>query len=141
MTGPLNSPSRTSSQPLWCAWPGPFIEAPKPPTTPTITRSRPSTAALVSGPPRPFCTDSTTVSGPISALAACAARSTSRALVAITTSSQGPASAAFSVACSLTTRSPEAPSTRRPCVRMASTCAAQESMAHTSWPAAANRPA
>ena len=48
--------------PLWCAWPGPRIEAPKPPTTPTITRSLPRTHAAVSGPPRPFWIDRTGVS-------------------------------------------------------------------------------
>ena len=46
--------------------PASTTEAPKPPTTPTATRSSPSTAAAASGPPRPFWIESTSVSGPTS---------------------------------------------------------------------------
>ena len=138
VTGPASSPRRSSSQPLWCAWPGAFMEAPKPPTTPTITRLRPSTFAAVSGPPRPFWIDSTTVSGPSSGRMDCAAFSTCIALVARIARSQGPASAALVVACSFTMRSPDAPSSRKPFFCMASTCACQLSIAQTSWPASAS---
>src|SRR5688572_20598750 len=139
--GPPNSPRRTSSMPLWCAWPGARIEAPKPPTTPTITLSLPRTDAAVSGPPNPFWIDSTGVSLLSKGLIDCAAGATCMAFVASTTRSHCPASAAFVVALTLTVRSPEAPSRRRPLARMASTCSRQRSIAHTSWPAEANRPA
>src|SRR5687768_11035163 len=136
--GPPNSPRRTSSMPLWCAWPGARIDAPNPPTTPTMTRSRPSTAAAVSGPPSPFWIDRTGVEGLNKGSRVRAACATCIALVASTTRSQGPASAGFVVALTFTVRSPEAPSSRKPFERMASTCSCQRSMAHTSCPAAAN---
>src|SRR5688500_15016237 len=63
------------------------------------------------------------------------------ALVASTTRSQGPASPGSVVALTFTVRSPEAPSTRKPFLRIASTCSRQRSIAHTSWPADANSPA
>src|SRR5262249_15315005 len=78
--------------------------------------------AARSGPPRPFWIESTTVSATTSRRALTAAAFTSRALVAMITSSQGPASAASAVAFTRTVRSPEAPSTRRPLARIASTC-------------------
>ncbi len=141
VTGPSSSPRRTSSQPLWCACPGALMDAPNPPTTPTITRSRPSTAAAVSGPPRPFWMESTTVSGPSSGFTDSAAWATCIALVARMTRSQGPASLASVVALTRTVRSPEAPSTRKPLVRIASMCSRQVSTAHTSCPAEASSPA
>src|SRR4051812_3977011 len=113
------------------------MEAPKPPTTPTITRSLPRTDAAVSGPPRPFWIESTGVSLFRRGVRDAAAVATCIAFVARTTRSQGPASRAPVVAFRRTVRSPEAPSTRRPRERIASMCSFQRSMAHTSWRAEA----
>src|SRR4051812_26442707 len=113
------------------------MEAPKPPTTPTITRSLPRTDAAVSGPPRPFWIDRTGVSFFRRGVRDAAAAATCIAFVARTTRSQGPASRASVVAFRRTVRSPEAPSTRRPRERIASTWSFQRSMAQTSWPAEA----
>src|SRR3954463_10010200 len=113
------------------------MEAPKPPTTPTITRSLPRTDAAVSGPPRPFWIESTGVSFFRRGVGDAAAAATCIAFVARTTRSQGPASRASVVAFRRTVRSPEAPSTRRPRERIASTWSFQRSMAQTSWPAGA----
>src|SRR6185436_10443539 len=135
--GPPNSPRRTSSMPLWCAWPGARIEAPKPPTTPTMTLSFPRTEAAVSGPPRPFWMERTGVSLFNRGWRVWAAAATCIALVARTTRSQGPASCGSVVAFKRTVRSPEAPSTLSPRARIASMCSCQRSMAHTSWPAEA----
>ncbi len=74
-------------------------------------------------------------------MAAAAAAATCIALVAMITRSQGPASRASVIAFTFTVRSPEAPSTRSPFARIASTCSRQVSMAQTSRPAAAKRPA
>src|SRR3954467_670373 len=113
------------------------MEAPKPPTTPTITRSLPRTDAAVSGPPRPFWIESTGVSLFRRGVRDAAAAATCIAFVARTTRSQGPASRASVVAFRRTVRSPEAPSTRRPRERIASTWSFQRSIAQTSWPAEA----
>ena len=81
------------------------------------------------------------MSAPISGPADSAAARAFIDFVAITTNSTGPTSDGSVVASIRTTRSPLAPSTRSPRARIASTCAVSTSMAETSWPAAASRPA
>ncbi len=123
---PLKAPKRIISRPLWWAWPGPRMDAPKPPTTPTAILSLPRMGAAASGEPRPFWMVCTTVSGPIRDTLERAAASTSNALVAMITRSQTPIpSVVTPELASRTVRSPLAPSTRRPFLAMASAWSGQ----------------
>jgi len=103
---------------------------------------RPRTEAALSGPPRPFWIDRTGVSfSNKKSFMEEAALATCIAFVARITSSHLPASRGSVVALTFTVRSPEAPSRRSPFSRIACTCSRQASMAQTSWPAEAKRPA
>ena len=83
-------------------------------------RSGPRIGAAISGDPRPFWIVCTTVSGPSSGAHDFAAASTSNALVAMITRSQGPMPSVVVEAWIGTVRSPLAPSQRRPWARIAS---------------------
>ena len=131
---------RMACMALWWAWPGSGRDAPKPCATPTISRSAPTASATTSALPRPFWMVSTSVSSPSMGATAAAPAATPPAFIASTTRSTTTVGTSV-LAATATVRSPLAPETRRPRWLMASTCSVERSMACTSLPAAASRPA
>jgi hypothetical protein len=135
---PLSSARLIASMPLWWTWPGAWISAPNPPAIPNMMRSGLSTRWIRSTLPSPFWIVRIRVSGPIIGPAARRPGSMSMTLVATTTSSHDPASAASVVAFTGTVRSPLAPVQRSPCARIASTCSCHLSNSQSSLPPAAS---
>ena len=132
---PRISPMRIMRIPLWCTAPGAGIDEPKPSAMPMTTCSAPTWRVTRSPAPRPFWNGMTTSAGRSSGARSAMTPSTSAAFVAMTHTSQGPASDGRApTRMESTTYSPLAPDTCSPPASIASRWSCQRSIAQTSWP-------